>query len=128
MNIDNRAGRIVFLIVGLLFFLYAILMVFTDLSSNTFSEQTVILFSLSIMAFCLSYLYPQFKNSDKRTKKIREKGMGFSFLMVVGYMFIFLLITQFNIFMFSAYEVVSVLLSLSMITIFISFVILSRRY
>ncbi len=80
------------------------------------------------MCFCLSYLYPQFKENDERSKKIKERGMFFSYIFIMGYMLVFLMLFQFEGFMLDGYQTVSLLAALSMSTVFISFVVLSKRY
>lgn len=80
------------------------------------------------MAFCLAYLYPQFKENDERSKKIRERGMFISYFFILGYMIILMALFQFEIINLNGYQTVSVLTALTISTVFSSFVVLSKRY
>lgn len=90
--------------------------------------DTYIILSMSVMAFCLSYLYPQFAQKDERMKLIRQKGMFFSFLAFLFYSFALNSLLEFNIIQLTASDAITILSTLMISTLFTSWVFLSRRY
>ncbi|WP_347551919.1 hypothetical protein ABFG93_07355 [Pseudalkalibacillus hwajinpoensis] len=48
------------------------------------------MFAMAVMSFCLSYLFPQFKMKDERSRMIREKGMFYSYFFMLGYIIVFI--------------------------------------
>lgn len=88
----------------------------------------LILFGLGMMSLCLSYLYPQFKANDERTKKIKERGMFYSYFFIMVYMVIMMGLFQFDVIGLNGYQTVCLLAALITITVFFSFVVLSKRY
>lgn len=87
----------------------------------------VILIGVSVMAFCNAYLYPQLKSNDERAKAIREKGMFYSYFMILMVLAIFMGLFQFTGLNLSGYQTVSVIATLMMIIVFSSFVVMSKR-
>ena len=129
MQMSSKVGRRFFLICGFLFLFYSLLIGFASISTGAFFVGHELVFlSTTVMAFCLSYLYPQFKENDERSKKIRERGMFFSYFFILGYMVILMSLFQFGIIYLNGYQTVSVLATLTIITVFTSFVVLSKRY
>ncbi|KHF40500.1 hypothetical protein [Halalkalibacter okhensis] len=129
MKWSSKAGRRFFLVAGFMFLFYSLLMVFASISTGAFfAGYELVYVSSAVMAFCLAYLYPQFKENDERSKKIRERGMFFSYIFIMGYMLILMALFQFQIIDLNGYQTVSLLTSLTIITVFSSFVILSKRY
>jgi len=82
---------------------------------------------VSVMAFCQAYLYPQFKINDERSRTIREKGMFYSYFILLGILFILLTLFKFTKLQLDGFQTVSVLVALLMITVFSSFVVVSKR-
>ncbi len=80
------------------------------------------------MGFCLSYLFPQFKDNDERTKKIRDRGLFYSYFITLLYMLVIMLTYQLEIVMLTGYQTVCLLVALMLSTTFLSFVVLSKRY
>ncbi|GGP16901.1 hypothetical protein [Oceanobacillus neutriphilus] len=129
MKMNSKTGRIFFLIAGFIFLFYTLLIGFASITTgNFFAGYELVYFSVTIMSFCLAYLYPQFKDNDERTKRIRERGIFFSFFIIVGYMVILMPLFQFEVIHLNGYQTVSILASLAIATVFSSFVILSKRY
>ncbi|ENJ6135036.1 permease [Bacillus cereus] len=89
---------------------------------------TYTVLAMMIMCFCLSYLHPQFKEKDERMKLIRYKGMFFSFFALTAYYLLFSIGLNLNVITLSAVELLNILMALTMSTIFISFVVLAKRY
>ncbi|WP_163530065.1 permease [Halobacillus ihumii] len=66
------------------------------LASGALPLQTYTVLSLAVLAYSMSYLYPQFKQKDERMKLIRQKGMFYSFFAMMFYFIVILSILQFN--------------------------------
>ncbi|MBU9674477.1 permease [Planococcus sp. CP5-4] len=91
-------------------------------------SETYMILSMSIMAFSLSYLYPQFAQKDERMQLIRQKGMFFSFLAFLFYSFALNSLLEFNIIYLTASDAITLLTALMISTLFTSWVFLARRY
>ncbi|WP_244094266.1 hypothetical protein [Jeotgalibacillus salarius] len=90
MQMSSKAGRKTFFIFGLVFLSFGILInVVSIASGNFFVGHEFVYIGTTVMCFCLSYLYPQFKENDERSKKIKERGMFFSYIFIMGYMLVF---------------------------------------
>ncbi|UOE94930.1 hypothetical protein [Alkalihalobacillus sp. LMS39] len=62
MQLSSKVGRRFFLICGFLFLFYSLLMGFASISTGAFfAGYELVFLSSTVMAFCLAYLYPQFK-------------------------------------------------------------------
>lgn len=122
-------SRIAFIIVGTLFFLNIgiIIFLYTVTGRMSLSENIpLIVMALSILS--IFYLKSQFKKEDERYKFIREKAMFFSYVAVLAYNIILMVVLQYNIVTLAALEVVQILAALTLITVFISMVVLSKIY
>ncbi|KEK22203.1 hypothetical protein [Bacillus gaemokensis] len=118
-----------FLIMGLIFLVMSGSMVLAGIMTHSAPPApTYSLLGMMIMCFCLSYLHPQFKEKDERMKLIRQKGMFYSCFALFIYFIIFSIGLNLNIITLSASELLNVLASLTISTVFISFVILSKKY
>lgn len=91
-------------------------------------SETYTIISMAVMSFSLSYLSPQFIQKDERMRVIREKGMFFSGLAFLIYSFLLTTALRFNLIDLSAIEAINILVALMISTIFISWVVLARRY
>ncbi|WP_100372104.1 hypothetical protein [Bacillus sp. FJAT-45037] len=126
---SSKVGRRFFFINGIVFSMYSLLITYASIASgNFFVGHELIFVGTAVMAFCLAYLYPQFKENDERSKRIRERGMFFSYFFILGYMLIFMLLFQLDFINLTGYQTVCLLATLTIITVFTSFVILSKRY
>ncbi|SET51648.1 hypothetical protein SAMN05421676_105159 [Salinibacillus kushneri] len=126
---NKKTGQIQFVVFGFLFLAFSVIASIASISAGVFPMgHDIVLFGVSVMAFCNAYLYPQFKENDERSKRIREKGMFISYFFILGYMIILMGLFQFNVITLSGYQSVSVLAALTMMTVFISFVVFSRRF
>ena len=129
MELSNKSGQRFYMVAGLLFVLISGLFSTAALSTGGFPVgHELIIFGLGIMCFCLSYLYPQFIKNDERTKKIKERGMYYSYFFIMIYMIAMMGLYQFDVINFNGYQTVSLLAALTIITVFLSFVVLSKRY
>lgn len=122
-------NRLAFLVAGSLFTMMGIfLAVMAFMVKAAPVPQTYTVFSMAIMCYCLSYLFPQFIQKDERMKLIRQKGMFFSFFAFLIYSALFTTLLHFEIIHLSALEAISILTALMISTVFISWVILARIY
>ena len=129
-EISSDHRRNVLIIVGVFLGMNALFMTIVQLYSGTFLEQSYmwINYAVILMIFELAYLQPQFKENDERSKKIKEKGMFFSYFFILGYLMIFLILLNFDMVALTALQVTSMLTALMIATVFTSFVALSFRY
>ncbi|WP_152023746.1 hypothetical protein [Oceanobacillus iheyensis] len=126
---NSKTGRRFFTIMGCLFLLYTAIFSSASIYSLGYIQgHELIQLSTSVMCFCLAYLYPQFKQNDERTKTIKERGMFLSYFFFGGYSVILMLLFQFELLTLTGYQTVSLIVSLMIVTVFSSFVILSKRY
>ncbi|AZQ48594.1 permease [Bacillus sp. GX] len=118
-----------FVIMGIIFLFMSGFMILTGIMTHSAPPAiTYPLLGMMIMSFCLSYLHPQFKEKDERMKLIRYKGMFFSFFALIAYYLLFSFGLNLKILTLSATELLNILMALTMSTVFISFVVLSKRY
>ncbi|CAM4011944.1 permease [Bacillus wiedmannii] len=118
-----------FLIMGIIFFIMSGTMVLAGIMTHSAPPApTYTVLTMMIMCFCLSYLHPQFKEKDERMKLIRYKGMFFSFFALTAYYLLFSFGLNLHVITLSAVELLNILMALTMSTVFISFVVLSKRY
>ncbi|MBF7153515.1 permease [Bacillus wiedmannii] len=118
-----------FVIMGIIFLFMSGFMILTGIMTHSAPPPaTYPLLGMMIMSFCLSYLHPQFKEKDERMKLIRYKGMFFSFFALIAYYLLFSFGLNLKILTLSATELLNILMALTMSTVFISFVVLSKRY
>ncbi|MFP7300579.1 hypothetical protein [Neobacillus niacini] len=128
MQMSSKSGRRFFLISGFIILINSLLIGFASISTGKFFVGHELVFlGTTILSFCLSYLYPQFKENDERSKRIRERGMFFSYFFILGYMAILMSLFQFEIIDLNGYQTVSLLITLTIITVFTSFIVLSKR-
>lgn len=121
--------RIAFSALGSLFFLMGgFLVIAAFMTQSAPLSETYTILSMSVMAFCLSYLYPQFVQKDERMQLIRQKGMFFTFFTFLFYSFTLNLLVEFEVAQLTASEVLNILTALMISTLFTSWVFLARRY
>ena len=119
-------SRLVFLIIGFLLLIETIYMIVGSLRGDFSASLIIVLiFSISILFLSLGYLYPQFKNKDERMKLIRDKSMFYSYFILMFYFLVFVILLHFEIISLTAYSAVIILASLTIMTVFILFIILS---
>ncbi|MCM3762423.1 hypothetical protein M3212_16745 [Alkalihalobacillus oceani] len=83
--------------------------------------------SVAVMAFCYSYLFPQFKEKDERAQTIRQKGIYYAMFVMIISLIIIMLLIQYSILSLTTLAVVRILISLVLITISLSWVILAKK-
>ncbi|MEH7278281.1 permease [Bacillus toyonensis] len=118
-----------FVIMGIIFLIMSGFMILAGIMTHSAPPSpTYTLLAMMIMCFCLSYLHPQFKEKDERMKLIRYKGMFFSFFALTAYYLLFFIGLNLKVMTLSAVELLHILMALTMSTVFISFVVLAKRY
>ncbi|WP_440895335.1 hypothetical protein ACS127_12280 [Amphibacillus sp. Q70] len=83
--------------------------------------------ALAYMAFIISYLYPQFKHKDERTKAIKQKGTYYSICIVLFVLIVLTALMQFNIVILTSIELIRILVSVIIISIWTSWFFLSKQ-
>lgn len=125
----GKKEQITFLVFGIFFLSMSGFLAFVGVMAESAPPSTTfILVGMAVMCFCLSYLYPQFKQKDERMKLIREKGMFASFFAMMVYFIVFNLGLQLELIQLSAGAVVHILSTLMICTVFLSFVVYSKIY
>ncbi|MCU4770084.1 permease [Bacillus toyonensis] len=118
-----------FIFMGIIFLIMSVFMILAGIMTHSAPPSpTYTLLAMMIMCFCLSYLHPQFKEKDERMKLIRYKGMFFSFFALTAYYLLFSIGLNLKVMTLSAVELLHILMALTMSTVFISFVVLAKRY
>lgn len=126
MNITSRRN---FYIIGFLFFFIFSIRTFLGITTDSLSLIELLMWgSLTYICFAAGYLYPQFKKKDERTQFIRQKGMYYSLFAVLIYFIALMLGSRFDILNTGITEIIQLLISLTIITIFSSWIILSKKY
>ncbi|QHT48682.1 permease [Bacillus sp. SB49] len=82
--------------------------------------------SMAVMSFSMAYLHPQFKQKDERMQLIRYKGLFYSFFAMLIYMFALLTLLEAGVNL-TASMVIQMLIALNICTVFLSWVILSKK-
>ncbi|MER2058387.1 permease [Niallia sp. JL1B1071] len=119
-------SRLGYLFIGFLLLIESGYLIYGGATGNFFlSPIAGLIFALSIMFLSLGYLQPQFEKKDERMKVIREKGMFYSYFILMFYFLLFITLIHFNVISVSAMGVVIILASLTIMTVFLSLVILS---
>ncbi|WP_442858769.1 permease [Bacillus sp. KH172YL63] len=83
---------------------------------------------MTVLSFCMYFLHPQFKEKDERMKLIREKGMFYSYFVILAFHIVFMMILQFDVIELTAMNLLNILTSLTIMTVFISMVVMSKVY
>ena len=124
----NKFGQRLYIVFGFVFLLFSVIFSIASITTGVFPVgQELVTFGISVMAFCLAYLYPQFKENDERSKLIREKGVFFSYFIIMGFMMIISGLFQFNVINLNGSQTVYLIETLAIITVFVSFVIISIK-
>jgi hypothetical protein len=121
--------RKVFFILGVLFLCLVGFILFACVMAESAPPPASYMFvSMAIMSFCLSYLYPQFKQKDERMRMIRQKGMFAAFVALMVYCIFLNLSLQIGVLQVTAVELIQILTALVISTVFVTFVVYSKIY
>ncbi|MEC1259021.1 hypothetical protein P9D34_00925 [Bacillus swezeyi] len=117
-----------YIIGGLFVFIFVVQMVVGITTASLSLIELLMLGAMAFLSFAAGYLYPQFKQKDERSQLIRQKGMEFSMIALSVYFLVLILGMQLGFITLAAVDVVRVLVSLQIITIFSSWIILSKKF
>ncbi|BCB02676.1 hypothetical protein KH172YL63_08090 [Bacillus sp. KH172YL63] len=101
---------------------------FVGISAGEFPYFALTPLSMTVLSFCMYFLHPQFKEKDERMKLIREKGMFYSYFVILAFHIVFMMILQFDVIELTAMNLLNILTSLTIMTVFISMVVMSKVY
>ncbi|MFC7364404.1 MULTISPECIES: hypothetical protein [Bhargavaea] len=87
----------------------------------------LMLTSMAIMLWCLSALHPHFAADDERWRRIRERGMFYNYIVLLIFLAFLVNVFALTPLEMSGYQTVSVIASFLVSSVFITFVILSKR-
>jgi len=124
-----KNSRLIFLILGVIMLLNAIVVNGAFLSVGKFPEG-LMLVALAIMCFCLAYLSGHFAAKDERAQKIRERGVYISYFWMVGMIFILLLCINpyLGFITISAYHLLTLIGSLYIAVVFLNMTYYAWKY
>ena len=122
-------SRIMFFVFGIFFLAMAGFMIVAGVMANSAPpSMSYITLAMAVMSFCIGYLYSQFSQKDERMKLIRQKGMFASFVAMMIYLIVFNIGLQIDFITLTANELIHILTTLMICTVFISFVVYSKIY
>jgi hypothetical protein len=124
-----RKNKFIFLLLGVIMFLNALVVNWVYISSGKFPEG-LMLIAMTIMSFSLAYLSDHFAAKDERAQKIRERGVYVSYFWMLGIISVLLIIVNpyLSIINISAYHLLTTLLSLYIAVVFLNMVYYARKY
>ncbi|MCY8315943.1 hypothetical protein MOC71_04105 [Bacillus vallismortis] len=119
----------VYFIIGVLFTMILLTKTFFQIATHSVSFTELLMWgALSYLSFAAGYIYPHFKEKDERANLIKQKGMQYTLYFVLIYCVMIMFSMQFSTVALSAVEIMRILVSLTIITTFSSWVILSKKY
>ena len=117
-----------FTLIGVFFLILGVFSSVVSIVSNDSVNPTIFTYlSLCIMSFCLSYLYPQYKQKDERMKLIRYKGMFISFFATVLFLIALQIIVLTDLVFLSATEILTIIQSFIISIVFVLQVFVAKR-
>lgn len=122
-------SRVLYIVFGVLFSIMSAFTIFVGIMAKSApAPMAYMTLAMAVMSFCLAYLYPQFKQKDERMRLIRQKGMFACLFAMMIYLIVFSIGIQFGFFVLTASELINILITLMISTLFISLVVYSRIY
>ncbi|MCY7916130.1 hypothetical protein [Bacillus vallismortis] len=119
----------VYFIIGVLFTMILLTKTFFQIATHSVSFTELLMWgALSYLSFAAGYIYPHFIEKDERANLIKQKGMQYTLYFVLIYCVMIMFSMQFSTVALSAVEIMRILVSLTIITTFSSWVILSKKY
>ncbi|WP_338150457.1 hypothetical protein, partial [Bacillus licheniformis] len=126
---QTMTSRRNFLLLGVLFLMIFGVRTFIGIATNSLSLIELLAYgTAAFICFAGGYIFPQFKAKDERANFIKQKGMKYSFIALLIYLILILYGTYFNIVTLSMFETLSIVISLTIITLYTSWIILSKKY
>lgn len=122
---NNRATYYVF---GILFSCMSTLFIVDFIMTHELLVDTYTTAAFAVMCFSMGYLHPQLKKKDERIRFIRQKALLYSFMGLAIYFIALTLLLTFNIVSLTALQVITILATLMMATVFLLMAILSKLH
>ncbi|MFN2744845.1 hypothetical protein ACINLE_04475 [Bacillus sp. z60-18] len=116
-----------YIIGGLFVFIFLVKMIFGIASDSLSLIELFMWGGLAFLSFAAGYLYPQFKQKDERSQHIRQKGMQYSMIALSVYLLVLIFGMQLGYITLAGVDVVRILVSLQVITVFSSWIVLSKK-
>ncbi|SEQ00134.1 hypothetical protein [Piscibacillus halophilus] len=124
----SNNSRTVYLILAILMTINAVFISITTIYAGDFPAGIdMITISLAYMGWSIYYLYPQFKMNDERTKRIKERGLFYSFFGIMGFLLFIIIFIGFFDAQLETMKLIQYLTSFIMIMIWTSFIVTSKR-
>ncbi|MDQ0252763.1 uncharacterized membrane protein YbaN (DUF454 family) [Evansella vedderi] len=120
--------RIIYLAIGIMMTILSLVFLIGAIIEQTpLLYQTYSAVALSVMSFCMYSLHPHFKDKV-RAKFIRQKAIFYSFLVIFLYLIFFSLGLVLDFIALSIPEMLTMISSLIVITLFISLVCATKLH
>ncbi|MFO6496724.1 hypothetical protein ACINLD_10890 [Bacillus sp. z60-11] len=116
-----------YIIGGLFVFIFLVKMIFGIAGDSLSLIELFMWGGLAFLSFAAGYLYPQFKQKDERSQHIRQKGMQYSMIALSVYLLVLIFGMQLSYITLAGVDVVRILVSLQVITVFSSWIVLSKK-
>lgn len=123
-----EGSRKIFIVIGSLHLIISLFLLTISLLAAELTITFLMPLALAIMCYCLSYLYPEWRQKDERMRLIRTKGLSASFIALLLYYFVFSGLLQFDAISITAIQLLNILAPLMIITVFLSFVVFAKIY
>lgn len=124
-----RNLKFLFYVVGFLFFMILCVRFYMALTTDSVSYTELLLWvSIVYLCFVAAYLHPFFTDEDERIKFIKEKGLKITLFVVLTAFALISLINVSNVIQINFEDIFKILLALSIISIYTSWLILSKKY
>ncbi|MDX8342283.1 permease [Rossellomorea sp. YZS02] len=117
-----------YLIIGCIMALQTAFLFFIGITAGKFPYYALNPLALTVMSFCMYYLYPQFKEKDERMKMIREKGIFYSYFAILIFFIIIMSSLGLGLIELTAMNLMYIITCLTIMTVFISMVIMAKIY
>ena len=91
-------------------------------------ENIFVVASLAIISFAMAYLAPHMRGNDERIRYIRQRGALYTSILAIFYCSVMWLLTYYEIVELNARQTILIILSLISSTLFISWLVLSRKH
>jgi hypothetical protein len=123
------ANRKAFFGLGVFFMLSFCLMIFVMFmaGSTEFNYNSLILLSMAALAFSQYYVFPHIEANDERAKEIKSKALSYSSTIMLLTLSVFLLVVTMNPSLFTAFELLQVIIMLFIVTQSSLLVFVSKR-
>ena len=91
-------------------------------------ENLFAIAALAIISFAMAQLAPHWQRKDERIRFIRQKGALYTAILTIIYCGVLWLLLQFEMIEIEVKQTIIILLSLVSSTLFVSWVVLSKKY